>query len=64
MRKYKLDGIKISPALEPDERFDWKRLGYIKYVINKTKGIELHWIQLIESPKEKHQDRWTDRRED
>ena len=48
MRKYELDGrrIRISPALEPDERFDKKRLGYIKYVINKKKGIELYWIQL------------------
>ena len=48
MRRYELDGrrIKISPALEPDKRFDRKRLGYIKYVINQKKGIELHWIQL------------------
>ena len=47
MRRYELDGrrINISPALEPDERFDRKRLGYIKSVINKKKGIELHWIQ-------------------
>ena len=43
MRKYELDGrrIRISPALELDERFDRKRLRYIKYVINKKKGIEL-----------------------
>ena len=48
MRRYELDGrrIKISPALEPDERFDRKRLGYIKYVVNKKKGIELHWIHM------------------
>ena len=48
MRKYELDGrrIKISPALEPDERYDRKRLGYIKYVINKKKNIQLHWIQM------------------
>ena len=48
MRKYELDGrrIKISPALELDERFDRKRLGYIKYAINKKKGVELHWIQM------------------
>ena len=48
MRRYELDGrrIKISPALEADERFDRKRLGYIKYAINKEKGIALHWIQM------------------
>ena len=48
MRKYELDGrrIKRSPALEADERFDRKRLGYIKYAINKKKGIALHWIQM------------------
>ena len=48
MRRYELDGrrIKISPALEADERFDRKRLGYIKYAINKKKGIVLHWIQI------------------
>ena len=39
------EGSKISPALEADERFDRKRLGYIKYAINKEKGIALHWIQ-------------------
>ena len=46
MRKYILDGrrIKISPALEPDERFARRRLGYIKYAIKK--GVELHWIQM------------------
>ena len=48
MRKYELDGrrIRISLALEPDQRFDKKRLGYIKYVINKKTGIELYSIQL------------------
>ena len=48
MRKYELDGrrIRMSPSLELDERFDKKRLGYIKYVINKKKGIEVYWIQL------------------
>ena len=48
MRKYELDErvIKISQALEPDERFEQKRLGYIKYAINKSTGIELHWIKL------------------
>ena len=37
MRRYELDGrrIKISPALEPDERFDRKRLGYVKSVLHK-----------------------------
>ena len=48
MRKCELDGrkIKISPALEPDERFDRKRLSYVKYAINKKTKIELHWIKL------------------
>ena len=48
MRKYQLDGrkIKISLALEPDERFDRKRLGYVKYAINKKTNFELHWINL------------------
>ena len=48
MRKYELDGrrIKISPALELDERFDRKRLGYVKCVLHKEKGIALHWIQM------------------
>ena len=48
MRSYELDGrvIKISQALEPDERFDKKRLRYIKYVISKKTGIALYWIQL------------------
>ena len=48
MRRYELDGrrIKISPALEPDEDSTGKRLGYIKYVINKKTGIEVHWIQM------------------
>ena len=53
MRKYELDGriIKIFQALEAEERFDKKRLGYIKYVINKTTGIELHLIKLNVSKK-------------
>ena len=38
--------IKISQAQELDERFEKKRLGYIKYAINKSTGIELHWIKL------------------
>ena len=48
MKKYEFDGrrIKISPALEPDERFDRKRLGYIKNVLHKEKGIALHWTQM------------------
>ena len=48
MQKFKLYGrrIKISQALEPDERFDRKRLGYVKYAINKKTNIELHWIKL------------------
>ena len=48
MRKYELDErtIKISEALEPEQRFEKKRLGYIKYAINKSTGIHLHWIKL------------------
>ena len=47
MRRYELDRrrIKISPALEPDERFDRKRSGYVKCVLHKEKGFALHWIQ-------------------
>ena len=42
MRSYELDGrvIEKNKALEPDERFDKKRLGYIKYAINKRTGID------------------------
>ena len=48
MRRYELDErvIKISQALELDEMFEKKRLGYIKYAINKSTGIKLHWIQM------------------
>ena len=48
MRKYELDGrrIKISQALEFDERFDRKRLGYVKCVLHKDKGYALHWIKM------------------
>ena len=48
MRRYELDErvIKISQALEPDERFEKKRLGYSKYAINKSTWIKLHWIQM------------------
>ena len=48
MRKIELDGrrIKISPFLKANERFDRKRLGFIKCMIRKIKGIALHWIQM------------------
>ena len=48
MRKYEMEErtIKISEALEPEQRFEKKRLGNIKYVINKNTGIPLHWIKL------------------
>ena len=41
MKRNELDGrmIKISQALEPDERFDRKRLGYVKCVLHKEKGL-------------------------
>ena len=48
MRRYELDErtIKISEALGPEQRFEKKRLGYIKFAVNKSTGIELHWIKL------------------
>ena len=48
MRRYELDErtIRISQALEPEGRFEKKRLGYIKFAINKSTGIKLHWIRL------------------
>ena len=48
MRKVELDGrrIKISPDSEAEERFDRKRLGFIKCMIHKIKGISLHWIHM------------------
>ena len=48
MRKYELDErtVKISRALTAEERFDKKRLGYVKYAINKRTGIQLHCIQM------------------
>ena len=47
-RKYELDGrtVQISQALTAEERFDKKRLGYVKYAINKNTGIRLHWIHM------------------
>ena len=48
MRKYELDErtIKTSEALEPEPRFEKKKLGYIKFAINNSTGIQLHWIKL------------------
>ena len=48
MRRYEQDErtIRISQALEPEERFENKRLGYIKFAINKNTGIKLHWIRM------------------
>ena len=48
MRKIELDGrrINIYPVLEAEEIFDRKRLGFIKFAINKEKGIALHHIQM------------------
>ena len=48
MRKIELDGrrIKISPVLEVEERFDRKRLGFVKCTIHKIKGIALPNIQM------------------
>ena len=39
MRRYELDGRRIK-------RFDRKRLGYVKCVLHKEKGPELHWIKM------------------
>ena len=38
--------IKISPALDVEERFHQKRLGLIKYVLHEKHNILLHNIQL------------------
>ena len=48
MRKYVLEGgvIRISQALTAEERFDKKRLGYVKYMINKNTKISLHNIHM------------------
>ena len=48
MRKYVLEGgvIRTSQALTAEERFDKKRLGYVKYMINKNTKISLHNIHM------------------
>ena len=48
MREYVLEGgvIRISQALTAEERFDKKRLGYVKFVINKNTNTELHNIHM------------------
>ena len=48
MRKYVLEGgtIRISQALSAEEKFDKKRLGYVKYAINKITGITLHNLHI------------------
>ena len=48
MREYKLEGdaIRISQALTAEERFDKKRLGYVKFVINKNTKTGLHNIHM------------------
>ena len=38
--------IRISQALTAEERFDKKRLGYVKYMINKNTKISLHNIHM------------------
>ena len=55
MRKYEMEErtIRISEALEPEQRFEKKRLGYIKCAINKSTGIHLHWIKLNLEKKER-----------
>ena len=48
LRKYVLEGgvVRISQALTAEERFDKKRLGYVKYTINKNTKISLHNIHM------------------
>ena len=43
--------IKISPALDVEERFHRKRLGYFKCVLHQKHGIPLHQIRLIHEKK-------------
>ena len=38
--------IRIFQALTAEERFDKKRLGYVKYTINKKNGTSLHNIHM------------------
>ena len=53
MRKVELNGrtIKKSAALDVEERFHRKRLGYMKCVLHKNKGIALHHIRLVHEKK-------------
>ena len=53
MQKNELNGrtIKISPALNAEERFHRKRIGFVKFAINKNKGILLHHIRLSHEKK-------------
>ena len=48
MRKYVLEGgtVRISRALTAEERFDKKRLGYVKCTINKNTKISLHNVHM------------------
>ena len=48
MRKVELNGrtIKISPFLDAEERFHRKKLGFVKCMIHKIKGIALHYIHM------------------
>ena len=38
--------VRISQAMSAEERFDKKRLGYVKYTINKNTKISLHNIHM------------------
>ena len=48
MRKVELNGRtrNMSPVLDAEERFHRKRLGFVKCMIHKIKGIALHNIQM------------------
>ena len=53
MQKVELNGrtIKISPALDAEERFHRKRMEFVKFAINKNKGIALHQKRLSHEKK-------------
>ena len=48
MQKAELNGrtVRISPVWDAEERFHWKRLGFIKCMFHKIKGIALPAIQM------------------
>ena len=65
MRRYELDGrrIKISPALEPDERFDRKKTRIRQVCVPQGKRI-CTALDTNESSKKNHYDQRADRCDD